>query len=514
MPRLRLPAIPYPHFMAFAPLDAWLRMLYFPPVWVPPRYWLRLGFAVFSSAIGTVLTLPERLLLSPILWYKARQSGAVLNHKPGSLVILGYFRSGTTHLHYLLSCDPQFRTPRWCEALAPQGFAASWWFLRIFLIPFIAARRPQDDVAYGPEWPAEDDFANCNWVLASSMPARFILPRKQAHYARFHALEGLTPREYRRWRLAQWAFCWKVSVLARRRRLLLKSPSHTARVRDLTSVLGEGRVKFIYIRREPEAVIRSNVAMYRRLQVFNLQDPPPSADVEGFIRQEYERTNELCEQHTAHLSPEDLISIRYEDLVADPLGQLRAAYAQLGLTWTPEFETRAAAYLDSVRDYRPATPINGSASPPPPTHEHRREQPRYARAIALALTTSVILVALWVTQAWFTRDRLDWLAWPAGITLGLVTLRSARAGTPMLGIMAAALTLLVFASVAVPATFVADYFQRPYYRDLPISEWEWYHILKSARVGATGKNNLFWLFMGVVTAYRFASRRNLNPPGT
>jgi hypothetical protein len=46
-----------------------------------------------------------------------------------------------------------------------------------------------------------------------------------------------------------------------------------------------------------------------------------------------------------------------------------------------------------------------------------------------------------------------------------------------------------------------------------MKHWEWYHITKSARVGALAWNNLFWLFMGLMSAYRFASRPHVNPPG-
>jgi hypothetical protein len=44
-------------------------------------------------------------------------------------------------------------------------------------------------------------------------------------------------------------------------------------------------------------------------------------------------------------------------------------------------------------------------------------------------------------------------------------------------------------------------------------DWEWYHILKASRVGSLAWNNLFYLFMGAVTAYRFASRPSTHPPG-
>ena len=74
-------------------------------------------------------------------------------------------------------------------------------------------------------------------------------------------------------------------------------------------------------------------------------------------------------------------------------------------------------------------------------------------------------------------------------------------------------------AIAVPATFLVDYAHRtspPFptgYRGLPMKDWEWYHILKASRVGLLAWNNFFWGFMGCATAYRFASRKHVNPPG-
>jgi omega-hydroxy-beta-dihydromenaquinone-9 sulfotransferase len=541
-------AFPFPHFMAFAPLDAWARMLLYPAAWTPPAYWLRLAFGLFCSALATALTLPERLVLWPLLAAGSRRTGARLDHGPGIVVILGYFRSGTTHLHYVLSCDPRFRTPRWCETLAPQGFVLSWLFLRVFMIPFLGAKRPQDDVSIGPDWPAEDDFALNNWAAASSLVGRFVLPQKHAYYDRFHSLVGLSPREHARWRRAQWAFCRKVAWLAGERALLLKSPSHTGRARELVDLFGAERVRFVHISREPSAVVRSNVHMEERLSRYNLQDPAPGDDVERRLAMEYLDTEQRFLNDAPTIAPGHLSRVRYEDLVADPLAELRRVYSELGLKWTAEFERRVNVYLDTVRDYKPATaptaagqpsnPEGGDATqelsqiardfghdrparPKAPLSEVPEEHRRTRRAVAATVgaLVAVVCAALWIAQAWFLCNRHDWLAWPTGVLIGLATLRAARVGSVGLGVWAAALTVVVFALISVPATFLSDYAHRtspPFpvgYRGLPMRNWEWYHILKASRVGSLAQNNLFWLFMGVVTAYRFASRKFVFPPG-
>jgi hypothetical protein len=138
----------------------------------------------------------------------------------------------------------------------------------------------------------------------------------------------------------------------------------------------------------------------------------------------------------------------------------------------------------------------------------------------LGLAVAVGCFVVWIAQAYRMGNRHDWLAWPTGILIGLTMIRTARAGSWRMGLIAAGLTFAVFAAIAVPATFLVDYAPRHSaalsegYAGLPMREWEWYHILKASRVGFFAQNNLFWGFMGCVTAYRFASRKAREPAGT
>jgi hypothetical protein len=111
--------------MGFAPLDPWFRLLFRPRVVIPPRFWLRLAFALGLSALITLLTLPERMAAALYLRLSRRRRPL-----PGPVIVLGYYRSGTTLLQYLLSCDPNLYAPHWGQAFAPQGWWLIWWLLR------------------------------------------------------------------------------------------------------------------------------------------------------------------------------------------------------------------------------------------------------------------------------------------------------------------------------------------------------------------------------------------------
>ncbi len=554
---------PYPHFMAFAPLDCWARALFAPRVWIPILYWPRLAFALFVSTLSTIGTLPERLILSPILRWRYRAVGGKLEHAPGALIVLGYFRSGTTHLHYLLSCDPRLRTPTWSQALCPQGFWASWSFLRFFMIPFLSGTRPQDDVAIGPDWPAEDDFATNSWACASPLLGRFVLPRAQSHYERFHDLARLNPRELSRWRFLQWAFLQKLAWLSPSRGILLKSPSHTARVAELARLL-PANARFVHISRDPAAVIKSNVNMGHRLSVFGLQHPPDDESVRERVVREYLDSEDKYLRESGVLPSGSLVEIRYEDLVADPMGTIERIYRELGLELTDEARRRMLIYLASVRDYKAANQrderaakavasAEGPASSQIPGESARiaalvsrfgHDRPaipkvapiavplggsrtRTRGAAALMIAIALLSLPAWLAVCWFASDRHDAIIWPLGSLIGYAGIRIAREGSVRLGVLSGALIMMVYGLMVVPGSFLAEYGHRPYYFAapgapralwnlspwIPLRQWEWYHITKSARVGALAWNNLFWVFMGVTCAYRFASRPHVNPPG-
>lgn len=527
-------AFPYPHFMALAPLDAWARLLLSPPLAVPPRYWLRLAAGLGTSLLGTAITLPERLLLSPWLSMSFQSGGGSLDHAPGALVILGYFRTGTTHLHYLLNCDQRFITPRWAHVTAPQGFVASWMFLRLFLVPFLASRRPQDDVAFGPDWPAEDDFACHNWACASSLRGRLIAPSRYDSDRRFHFLDGLTAREIERWRYVQWAFLRKLIAFAPRRPLLLKSPSHTARVPELQRLLGRERVRFIHISRDPIDVVNSNVAMLKRLSIFHLEDPPVDETLRQRVIAEYAQTEQAYLESRRLIPPGQLHEMRYEDLRADPIGEMQAAYRALDLAWTRDVERSAARYLHSVRDYRPASdssarqralavmderlefivrafghdqPAAAPGPAPGPEPDAPPPRDRMWPAWAGAILAAVLLGLLWHWTVRQTLNRYDAFAWPVGIIIGAVALRLARAGSARLGWFCAVLTVVVALSVAVPNTRWA-YYKRYDPTRQHVSARD---LLVSTRHELLTGMSLFLIFMGAATAYRFGSRPPITP---
>lgn len=504
---------PVPHvpFLAFGPIDQWFRLLFWPRARIPARYLPRVVLGVAISLVITLLTLPERLLVG--LWLKLVKKRQRL---PGPVFVLGYYRSGTTHLQLLLSRDPNLYSPQWTQALSPQGFAISWGLMNCFLLPLFPARRPQqDNVAFGSDLPAEDDFALLNGALASTVVGRHILPQRRDHYDRYHDLKTLTPEELQHWRDYQEYFVRKLALLAGQRRVLLKTPAHTARVEELMSLFAQtDGARFIHISRKPESVYRSNVRLHRVInEVYHLQDPLPDEEIDRRIIEEYLATGENYLAAKSKIPPGRMAELRLEDLQANPVGEIKRVYAELDLPYTDEFEQRLLEYLDASRTYegtshkekspeeeqrvaealRPLTKAFRHDQPPiarqepsvPRSLQPGERRSRLLRAAGMAVVTALVSLVPWLGLTWLLNKRLDGLVWLVGIAVGATTLITARRGTTALGLWAVGVTLAALATASLATT----------------------SLLARPLTRAEGVAVLVWMTLGVVGAFKLATRR-------
>ena len=108
----------------FAGINAgdWLRLLVRERFSISPAYWPRAAFVSGLSVVTSAFQTVEDLM------YKRRLRDISIQPP---LFVLGHMRSGTTHLHNLLSLDHRFGHPTMFEVNFPQSYllaerAFSW----------------------------------------------------------------------------------------------------------------------------------------------------------------------------------------------------------------------------------------------------------------------------------------------------------------------------------------------------------------------------------------------------
>ncbi len=329
--------VPFSNLLAFAPLDLWLRELTRSRIRVGLVYLPRLAFTLIASALNTLVILPERWLASRLLKHEI----------PDPVFIVGMHRSGTTHLHQLLSLDSQFRSPRNFEVFNPHGFLSAW-TTTAALAPLLMWRRPMDAVQMTPFSSQEEEFALA--AMGSPSPYwAFCFPRQLAHHNRYWHPENFTPRELVRWKHDYITFLRKITWRGRRRPLL-KNPINTSRVAVLKEMFPGA--KFITIVRDPDAVYRSNLHFAEHgLAVFQLQHPDPADTYADRVLENYRQATDACERDLALLPASDAVRVRFEDLERDPQGEVARIYETLEIIPSPQFAGRLEEYLASRAGY-------------------------------------------------------------------------------------------------------------------------------------------------------------------
>jgi hypothetical protein len=275
-----------------------------------------------------------------------RVEHSTIEHPP--VFIIGHWRSGTTYLHELLVLDDRFAYPTTYECFAPSHFLISNWLVARYMKFLLPSKRPMDNMAAGWHLPQEDEFALCNLGLGSPYKTMAFpnLPPQDVEYL---DLKELSAQERARWKRGMFSFLKHVTY-RKPRPIVLKSPPHTARVRTLLELFPDA--KFVHIVRDPVNVYMSTVRLWRSLyQVQGLQ-ADNGHDITDYVLSTFERMYRSFEEDRPLLNGNQYYEVRYEDLVSDPVGQIRAMYQQLNLGDFGHVRPRLEAFLEAKKDYQ------------------------------------------------------------------------------------------------------------------------------------------------------------------
>lgn len=304
------------------------------------------------------LYLLKFVLWEPFRWGERAFGPPTAPLPHGPVVVLGYYRSGTTHLQEVLLQDRRFGYMNFYQGYFPTAFnSTEAWVKPVFerIIRASGFLHPAHGVPFGFDLPAEDDVAltaagfrlAANW--GQIFPDRF-----RELYGRTGFCDAMHPDDEAEFVAVLNDLLWRVSRANGHRRLLLKSPPHTGRLGLLARIWPDAR--FVFIRRDPRDVFASNLGLWRSFEGQHLRAPRDPAAVREHIAWSHDRAHTNYERDRELLAPGRLVELTYEDLLADPLGQLARIYGGLGLDGFDEVRPAFAAYL--ARVHRPEPPVH------------------------------------------------------------------------------------------------------------------------------------------------------------
>ncbi|MCH7867816.1 MAG: sulfotransferase [Myxococcales bacterium] len=291
-------------------------------------------------------------LLEPLRWYeqlryRRRIRETQLYGDP--VFLLGFGRSGTTHLHNLFHQDPQFGVVSTYQSVVhPIALMGRNWLPGLFASR-LPTRRPMDNVAISLDGPQEEEMAMINCTDHAPLHVMNFPRAIPELYDRYVSNLGEDQQAFEGWRRGYMEVLKKATILSGGKRLALKTPPNTARIRVLLEMFPDAR--FVNIVRNPYPVYQSMRNMYRKMLPGSVLQEFEWEDIDAWIVHAYRVQMQSYLEQRNLIPPGHLVEIRYEDLDVRPVSELEKIYKTLELGDFEVVRPLFERYLESLGSY-------------------------------------------------------------------------------------------------------------------------------------------------------------------
>ncbi len=308
---------------------------------VSPTRWGLVATASAASAVNSVLYQVQRLR------HDRRINATEITQPP--IFLIGHWRCGTTLLHERLVLDGQFTYPDTFACFAPNHFLISrglmlWWLK--YLLP---KKRPMDQMLLGWDRPQEDEFA----LMVMGLPSAYEtlgFPLDIPPGTDLLQVDTWDAAEQQHWKDG---LLWFIKAITYRdgRAVVLKSPTHTSRIKTLLEIFPEAR--FVRIVRNPYEVFASTVRLWKSLVDTQALQLPKKLDFQQAVLTGFANMNDTVERQKSLVDPSRFIQIRYEDLVRDAPATMRHIYDRFNLPGFDDYLPKLEEHLRGTAGYKP-----------------------------------------------------------------------------------------------------------------------------------------------------------------
>ncbi len=283
----------------------------------------------------SALYLVKLLAVEPLRWIE--RAGMRRRKEPGALptppiIVLGYYRSGTTHLQETLLADPRFGYMNFYQGFFSAIFLTTESWMKATcerIVKAVGLIHPAHQIPFSFELPAEEDVSMIasGFRLAANWGQTFTRSFQKI-FTKVCLLEGISGEDESALKIELHDLFFRVSRANGHKRLVLKSPPQLGRVRMLLEMYPDA--KFVFIRRNTFDVFASNRKLWKSFEQTWLQEVDADTVRENILWS-YDRLHAAYERDKPLFRKGQISEITFEEFVDAPMKTLERVYEELDL---------------------------------------------------------------------------------------------------------------------------------------------------------------------------------------
>ena len=298
--------------------------------------WIKLFSFIPLGLFNSILAIPD-------FFFRGKNPKEIV-------IIVGHYRSGTTHLHNLMEATGQMFAPSTYECAMPYHFL----FTNIWLKPVISFFTPKerlfDSMKMDVNTPQEDEIAMA--TCCTSTPYLVTsFPFSQDYFKSCISISEMKKNDVDDWKNQHSRFIQKLGRKSKGKKgLILKSPAHASRISLLLKMYPGA--KFIHIHRDPVSVVRSSLNLYRiwyEMQTFgNISSLKENTF--NTLLETYAKIESDWDIDNQKIDSSNRIDISYNELKDNPEKSIKSIFDHLNLEGFSHH--KISSYLTSVKDHK------------------------------------------------------------------------------------------------------------------------------------------------------------------